>query len=80
MDYHRLIICILKALGFIFPVSDCLICSGAVLMMMQLLPWGGRQPHDVPLLVAARLLKPLGNPAPNGVKYYAAVEIVELTL
>jgi hypothetical protein len=36
------------------------------------------QPHDVPLLVAARLLKPLGNPAPNGVKYYAAIEIVEL--
>ena len=35
------------------------------------------QPHDVPVLAAARLLKPLGNPAPNGVKYYASVEIVE---
>ena len=23
------------------------------------------QPHDVPILVAARLLKPLGNPPPN---------------
>jgi hypothetical protein len=36
------------------------------------------QPHDVPILAAARLLKPLGNPAPNGVKYYATIEIVEL--
>jgi hypothetical protein len=37
------------------------------------------QPHDVPILAAARLLKPLGNPAPNGVKYYASVEVMELT-
>lgn len=36
------------------------------------------QPHDVPILVAARLLKPLGNPAPNGVKYYASVEIMDV--
>jgi hypothetical protein len=36
------------------------------------------QPHDVPVLVAARLLKPLGSPQPNGVKYFAAVEILEL--
>jgi hypothetical protein len=36
------------------------------------------QPHDVPVLAAARLLKPLGNPAPNGVKYYATLEIQEL--
>lgn len=36
------------------------------------------QPHDVPVLAAARLLKPLGNPAPNGVKYYASVDIMEL--
>jgi len=31
------------------------------------------QPHDVPVLVAARLLKPLGNPQPNSVKYFAAL-------
>jgi hypothetical protein len=37
------------------------------------------QPHDVPVLVSARLLKPLGNPQPNSVKYFAATEIVELT-
>jgi hypothetical protein len=35
------------------------------------------QPHDIPALVAARLLKPLGNPAQNGTKYFATVEILE---
>jgi hypothetical protein len=37
------------------------------------------QPHDVPILVAARLLKPLGNPPPCSVKYFAALEVLELT-
>jgi hypothetical protein len=36
------------------------------------------QPHDVPILVMARLLKPLGNPTPNSVKYFAAMEVLEL--
>jgi hypothetical protein len=36
------------------------------------------QVHDVPALVAAKLLKPLGNPPPNGIKYFATVEILEL--
>src|SRR4051812_4614831 len=36
------------------------------------------QAHDVPVLVSARLLKPLGNPQPNSVKYFAAAEIMEL--
>jgi hypothetical protein len=31
----------------------------------------------VPILVAARLLKPLGNPQPNSVKYFAASEVLE---
>jgi hypothetical protein len=35
------------------------------------------QPHDVPVLVAARLLKPLGNPTPNSVKYFATVDVLE---
>jgi len=30
------------------------------------------QPYDVPVLVAARLLKPLDNPQPNSVKYFAS--------
>ena len=35
------------------------------------------QPHDVPVLVAARLLKPLGTPPPNSVKFFAALELLE---
>jgi len=35
------------------------------------------QPHDVPLLVAARLLKPLGSPLPNTVKYFATADLLE---
>ena len=36
------------------------------------------QPHDVPILVASRLLKPLGNPPPNGIKFFATAEVLEL--
>lgn len=35
--------------------------------------------HDVPVLVKAKLLSPLGNPKPNSPKYYWAVEIEQLT-
>ena len=35
------------------------------------------QPSDVPILVAARLLKPLGNPPLHSVKYFAAPELLE---
>ena len=38
----------------------------------------GCQPHDVPILVASRLLKPLGNPPPNGTKFFATAEVLEL--
>ena len=37
------------------------------------------QTHDVPILVAARLLKPLGNPRANGIKFFATAEMLELT-
>jgi hypothetical protein len=37
------------------------------------------QPHDVPALMAAKLLKPLGNPPPNGIKFFATADILELT-
>src|SRR5260370_40164838 len=37
----------------------------------------GFQEHDIALLVAAKLLVPLGKPAPNAPKYLAAVQIVE---
>lgn len=36
------------------------------------------QPHDIPILVAARLIRPLGNPPANGIKYFATAEILEL--
>lgn len=36
------------------------------------------QPHDIPALVNARLLKPLGNPAQNGTKFFATTDILEL--
>jgi len=35
-------------------------------------------PHDIPVLVAHGLLKPLGRPADNSVKYFATVTIREL--
>lgn len=35
------------------------------------------QPHDVPALVAAKLLKPLGNPPANGIKFFATADILE---
>ena len=38
----------------------------------------GFQEHDLTVLVAARLLAPLGRPAPNAPKYFAAVEVEKL--
>jgi len=37
------------------------------------------QTHDIPVLVAAKLLRPLGHPPPNGTKYFSTAEVVELT-
>lgn len=37
------------------------------------------QPHDVPVLVAGKLLKPLGNPPQNGIKFFATADVLELT-
>jgi len=38
----------------------------------------GCQAHDVPILVASKLLKPLGNPPQNGVKYFATADARDL--
>ena len=35
----------------------------------------GFQEHDIPVLIAGDLLQPLGKPAPNARKYFAAVEV-----
>ena len=34
--------------------------------------------HDIPALVKAGLLKPLGHPSPNCIKYFAAAELEKL--
>lgn len=36
------------------------------------------QAHDIPILVAARLLRPLGNPPPNGIKYFSTADVLEM--
>ena len=38
----------------------------------------GFQAHDIPVLVAAKLLEPLGKPVPNAPKYFAACVLEEL--
>ena len=35
------------------------------------------QPHDMPALMAARLLKLLANPAPNAINFFATAELLE---
>jgi len=35
------------------------------------------QTHDLPALVSARLLKPLGNPSANSIKFYATADVLE---
>lgn len=38
----------------------------------------GFSPHEIPILVANRLLKPLGRPPPSGTKYFATATLEEL--
>jgi hypothetical protein len=35
--------------------------------------------HDIQVLMAARKLTPLGDPAPNAPKWFAAIEVIRLT-
>jgi hypothetical protein len=37
------------------------------------------QAHDIPALISARLLKPLGNPSQNSTKYFATADLLEIT-
>jgi len=39
----------------------------------------GFQVHNIAPLVAAKLLTPLGKPAPNAPKYFAAIEVLACT-
>ena len=36
------------------------------------------QAHDIPILVSARLLRPLGNPQANSVKFFATADLLDL--
>ena len=36
------------------------------------------QPHDIPALVNARLLKPIGNPAQNSTKFFCTADVLEI--
>ena len=38
----------------------------------------GCQPHNIPALVSAKQLKPLGNAPVNAVKYFCTAEVLEL--
>jgi hypothetical protein len=38
----------------------------------------GCQPHDLAILISSRLLKPLGNPTSNGLKFFSTVEVMEM--
>lgn len=38
----------------------------------------GFAPHEIPILVRASLLKPLGRPAPSSVKHFATVTLNQL--
>lgn len=35
--------------------------------------------HDIPILIKGKLLKPLGNPPPNGCKYFSSAELESLS-
>jgi hypothetical protein len=35
------------------------------------------QPHDIPALIAAKLIKPLGNPPLNATKFFATADLLE---
>jgi hypothetical protein len=37
------------------------------------------QPHDISALIVARLLKPLGNPVANSIKFFATADLLEST-
>ena len=40
---------------------------------------GFRAETDIQVLMRLKLLKPLGHPAPNGVKYFASAQVLQLS-
>jgi len=50
----------------------------AMLNIQQTAVLLGLAEHDVPVLIGVGLLKPLGDPLPNAVKYFASIQVLEL--
>ena len=50
----------------------------AMLNMAQTAALIGLAEHDIPVLVHAGLLQPLGNPPANAVKHFATLQVMEL--
>jgi hypothetical protein len=50
----------------------------AMLNVQQTAVLLGLAEHDIPVLVRNGLLKPLGDPPPNAVKYFASIQVLEL--
>jgi hypothetical protein len=50
----------------------------AMLNVQQTAVLLGLAEHDIPVLINAGLLKPLGDPPPNAVKYFASIQVLEL--
>lgn len=75
-----------------FPIrsGDFATERSRLLMMSQRLPARlnsaqvamllGFAEHDIPILVKAKLLSPLGKPQANAVKYFARVDVEELAI
>ena len=56
----------------------CLVTPPARLGINETAWLMGFNEHDIPVLVSAGLLKPLGRPASSGSKYFATVELQSL--
>jgi hypothetical protein len=50
----------------------------AMLNIQQTAVLLGLAEHDIPVLIGIGLLKPLGDPPPNAVKYFASIQVLEL--
>jgi len=50
----------------------------AMLNVQQTAVLLGLAEHDIPMLIGVGLLKPLGDPPSNAVKYFASIQVLEL--
>lgn len=50
----------------------------AMLNVQQTAVLLGLAEHDIPMLIGVGLIKPLGDPPSNAVKYFASIQVLEL--